>query len=226
VLRRLMTVAVLVGASLAGLTPARAADSTTIYTLQIGDLSPRLAGQPTDFAAVLATGTTPLAGEPLTLWLKPYGASAFSVAGHATTDADGYAVAWSTLASNAAVKWTFDGDGAYPASESAPYVVQISPRVTRHVNDRTLRRGQRLVVRGRSIPAKPGCTVKLWRGELRPLVQGPKPVRLAVSTVRADGSYRLVHRFHRKMRMRIAVTVSACAGNARGLSSYVGIRVR
>lgn len=225
-LRRLMTVVVLVAASLAAVGPARAADPTTIYTLQVGDLGQRLAGRPTDFTAVLAAGTTPLAGEQLTLWLKPYGASSFSVAGHATTDATGYAVAWATLATNAEVQWTFAGDASHLASVSTPYVVQISPRVTRHVNDRTLRRGQRLVVRGRSIPAKPGCAVKLWRGELRPLVTGPKPVRLAVSTVRADGSYRLVHRFHRATRMRIAVTVSPCAGNARGLSSYVTIRVR
>jgi hypothetical protein len=68
--------------------------------------------------------------------------------------------------------------------------------------------------------------VKLWRGELRPLVQGPKPQRLATSIVRSDGTYRLAHRFRKKARMRVAVTVGACAGNDRGLSRYVRIRIR
>lgn len=227
-LRRLMTVAVLLAASLAGVTPAQAAASTTIYTVQVGDLSPRLSGRTADFTAVLAVGSTPLAGEPLTLWLKPYGASAFTEAGHAVTGTDGYAVAWATLTTNTQVQWTFDGDSGagYAPSASTPYVVQVSPRATIRVNDRTLRRGQRLVARGRSIPAKVGCTVTLWRGELRPLVQGPSPVRLATSRVHSDGSYRLVHRFHRSARMRVAVTVAPCAGNARGLSSYVSVRVR
>ena len=227
-MRRLMTVAVLLAASLGVVTPARAADSTTIYTVQVGDLSPRVAGHAADFTAVLAVGTTPLAGEPLTMWLKPYGAAGFSEAGPAVTGTDGHAVVWATLTTNAQVQWTFDGDdvAGYAPSVSAPYVVPVSPRVTFHVNDRTLRRGQRLVARGRSVPAKVGCTVTLWRGELRPLVPGPAPVRLATSRVHSDGSYRLVRRFQRRARMRIAVTVAPCAGNARGLSSYIGIRVR
>ena len=103
-----------------------------------------------------------------------------------------------------------------------PALVNLGLRV----KDRTLRKGQRMVVRGRTFPAKPGCVVKLWRGERRPLVTGPKPVRLAKGKVRRDGSYRLVHRFHRSARMRVAVTVASCAGNDRGLSSYRTIRVR
>jgi hypothetical protein len=98
--------------------------------------------------------------------------------------------------------------------------------VTRRANDRTLARGQRLVVRGKTFPAKPGCRVSLWRGELRPLVLGPKPVRLDRSRVRADGRYRLVHRFHGAGKVRVVVKVSACKRNGSGLSKYLAIRIR
>jgi hypothetical protein len=228
--RRMAAVLALVLASLLAVPvlPADAgpADSTAIYVTVVEALSPPVAGRPTDFMATLASGDTVLPGKELTLWLKPYGSTTFSQAGQATTDASGSVAVWATLQRNAVVEWRFAGADTYAASTSTPYVVQISPRVTIRVNDRTLRRGQRFVVRGRSFPAKPGCVAKLWRGELRPLVEGPAPVRLATATVRADGSYRLVHRFKKKRRMRVAVTISACSGNARGLSSYVGIRVR
>lgn len=200
---------------------------TTLYPMVLDNLTPPVAGRPNEVDVVLASGDTRLPGRQVTLWVKEYGASTFSAVGHATTDVDGLATTSLTLIHSATVHWTFDGDGAaYDPTTSPDYLVQIAPRVGIRVNDRTLRRGQRLVVRGHTFPAKAGCAVKLWRGELRPLVPGPKPVRLAVSTVRADGSYRLVRRFHRTGRVRVAVTVSSCAGNARGLSSYVGIRLR
>ena len=198
---------------------------TTIYTLTVADSDP-VAGRATDFTAVLGSGDAAVSGVELTLWLRPYGASAFVAAGQATTDVNGSATVWVTLQHDVQVQWTFAGNPDYAPSTSTAYLLPVAPRVTIRVNDRTLRRGQRFVVRGQSSPAKIGCTVKLWRGELRPLVQGPSPVRLAVSSVRSDGSYRLVRRFHHRARMRVAVTISPCAGNSRGLSSYVRIRVR
>ena len=44
--------------------------------------------------------------------------------------------------------------------------------------------------------------------------------------MRSDGGYRLVRRFHKKARMRVVVKVSACAGNAWGISPYLRVRVR
>ena len=208
--------------------PATAAPSTatTIYVAILSDLSPRLAGQQTDFTAVLAAGEAPVPGEVLTLWLRPEGSSTFAEAGHATTDASGRATVWTTLQQSVVAHWTHEDSGAYGPSTSADYGVQIAPRVTARAHDRSLRRGQRLVVTGRTFPAKAGCGVALWKGELRPLFAGPAPVRLARSTVRADGSYRLARRFHRATAVRVAVVVSSCAGNARGLSRYLAIRVR
>jgi hypothetical protein len=203
-----------------------AADPTEVFPIIVDDLAAHVAGQPTEFAATLVDSGTPAPGEVLTLWLQQSGSPDFTQVGQATTDAGGTVSLSTVLDRNATVQWRFGGSSSRAASSSTPYVVQIAPALSRHANDRTLRRGQRLVVRGRTFPAKPGCAVELWRGELRPLVLGPKPVRLARSTVRADGTYRLTRRFHRHLRARIAVVVPACGDNGRGLSAYLGLRVR
>jgi hypothetical protein len=204
---------------------ASAATATGLYPVVLDDLSPHVAGRPVEVSAVLLADDAPLVGQVLTVSVMSYGSTTFVPVGTATTGFDGIATTRLTLDRSAAVRWSFESDGSYDAS-STEFQVPVGPRVDLRANHRSLHRGQRLVVRGRTFPAKPGCTVRLWRGELRPLVQGPKPVRLAVSKVRADGRFRLVHRFHARGRMRVAVTVGACAGNDRGLSSYLRVRVR
>jgi hypothetical protein len=200
--------------------------ATAIYPVVLDDLGLHVAGQPTEFTAMLVDSDTPVPHALLSLWLQPSGSSDWQEAGRATTDDSGRATVVTVLERNAAVQWRV-GESAEPAQlVSTPYVVQIAPVITRRANDRTLHRGQRLVVRGHTYPVKAGCAVELWRGELRPLVVGPKPVRLARATVRADGGYRLVHRFHHRLRARIAVVVPACADNGAGLSAYLGLRVR
>jgi hypothetical protein len=201
-----------------------AAGATDVFPLIVDDLGSHLAGQPTQFTAVLVDHDSPVPHAVLSLWLQPSGADAYK-AGEATTDDAGTASVVAVLDRNAAVQWRV-GDSAQASIVSTPYVVQIAPVITRHAHDRTLRRGQRLVVRGTTFPVKAGCAVELWRGELRPLATGPKPVRLARATVRPDGSYRLVHRFHHRLRARVAVLVPDCGDNARGLSAYLGVKVR
>ncbi|RNM16268.1 hypothetical protein EFL26_05790 [Nocardioides pocheonensis] len=205
---------------------AAGADPTEVFPIVVDDLSGPVAGKPLVFAATLVDSGAPAPGEVLSLWVQPSGSADFTEVGQATTNAAGTASLSTVLDRNAMVQWRFGGSSARAASSSTPYVVEIAPALTRRANDLTLRRGQRLVVRGRTSPAKPGCAVELWRGELRPLMVGPKPVRLARSTVRADGSYRLTRRFHRHLRARIAVVIPACGDNGRGLSAYLGLRVR
>lgn len=202
------------------------AGATGIFPLVLDDLGLHVAGQPTEFTARLVDSDTPVPQALLTLWLQPSGSSDWQEAGRATTDDSGTATVSVVLDRNAAVQWRVGEASDQAQMVSTPYVVQIAPVITRHASDRTLHRGQRLVVRGRTFPVKAGCAVELWRGELRPLAAGPKPVRLARATVRADGSYRLVHRFHHRLRARIAVVVPACADNGAGLSAYLGLRVR
>jgi len=202
---------------------AQGTGDTQIYTMIVDDLSPRVAGRPTDFTAVLADGGVPVAGATMTLSLQGSGSPTIV---QATTDEGGRATVWATLDHNAAVQWQFAGTPEHAASASTPYVVQIAPAVTMRVHDRTLHRGQRFVATGQTFPAKAGCPVTLWRGEVRPLHTGSAPVRLGATTVRADGSYRIARRFHRPGRLRVVVTIAGCAGNAWGFSPYVGIRVR
>lgn len=200
--------------------------ATEVFPLVVDDLAPHVAGRPTELSATLVDGDQPVPGEVLSLWLQSAGSPDFVEAAQATTDDNGTASVGVVLDRNATVQWRFGGSPSRAESQSTPYVVQIAPDVTRHARDRTLRRDQRLVVRGRTFPVKAGCPVELWRGELRPLVLGPKPVRLARSTVHADGSYRLTRRFHHRLRTRVAVVVPACGDNGRGLSAYLPIRVR
>jgi hypothetical protein len=227
-MRRVVTV--LAAFSMLSLVPAPAASAATataLYPALFDDLGSHVAGQPIDVSAVLLAGPddAPVPDETLTVSVRQYGTATFTPVGVATTGFEGVASTRVTLTRDAIVRWEFAGDDTYGPS-TTEYLVPVGPRVDLRVNDRTLHKGQRFVARGRTYPAKAGCKVKLWRGELRPLMQGPKPVRLDVARVRSDGTYRLVHRFSKRARMRVAVTVGACAGNDRGLSSYVHIRVR
>jgi hypothetical protein len=209
--------------------PAMAAPAgapATIYVSMVSDLSPRLAGRSSDFTAVLGSGGTPVPNETLTLWLRPEGTADFVAAGQGLTDGSGRVTVWATLERNAVAHWTLEPSASYDAGPTPDFGVEIAPRVTARAHDRTLRRGQRLVVTGRTFPAKAGCPVALWKGQRRPLTVGPAPVRLARASVRPDGSYRLVRRFHKVATMHVSVTVSPCAGNGRGVSPAITIRVR
>ena len=203
-----------------------AAGATEVFPIVVDDLVPHVAGRATEFSATLVDGDQPVSGAVLVLWLQPSGAATFVEAGQATTDESGMASVGAVLDRNATVQGRAAGSVA-PAPPPAPRSGgQRAPARRGGPHDRTLRRGQRFVVRGRTFPVKAGCRVELWRGELRPLVLGPRPVRLARSTVRADGTYRLVRRFRHAFRGRVAVLVPACGDNGRGLSSYLRIRVR
>ena len=198
-----------------------ALSGSPVYAVVADTLVPHVAGRASALSATLWQDGAPVAHQPFTLLVTTAGAT--RAAGQAVTDANGGLDVTTVLDRNATAQWQSSTD---PTVVSNPYPVEVAPAVTRRANDRTLRRGQRFVIRGRTFPAKAGCRVELWRGELRPLVLGPRPVRLARSTVRRDGTYRLVRRFHRPGRMRVAVVVRPCADNGRGLSAYVPIRVR
>jgi hypothetical protein len=193
----------------------------------IDDLRPPVAGQPLSFdTAFLTEAGDPIAGRTLTLEIQPYGAAAFAPAATTTTNASGQAAVTVSLERTTSYRWHFAGDADFAEAYSPTLVRLIGPRVTARANDRSLRRGQRLVVRGRTFPAKAGCTVRLLRGQVRPLATGPRPARLARTTVRSDGSYKLVRRFHKVAQMRVVVKVSACAGNDWGVSRHLRLRVR
>jgi hypothetical protein len=228
VLRVLKALCLVVVASLAAPLPAASALAQSEFRIVVvDDLVAPVADQPITFdTMLLTTDNAPISPASVSLEIRPYGTSVFTTAATTSTDASGHAAVTLRLSRTTAYRWTFSGDNDFTGTSSEPVVQSVAPRVTARAHDRTLRRGQRLVVRGRTFPVKAGCRVTLWRGELRPLILGPKPVRLARATVRADGSYRLVHRFHKKARMRVVVKVASCAGNSAGLSPHLRVRVR
>jgi hypothetical protein len=228
VLRVLKALCLVVVACLAAPMPAAsAAVGSEFRIIILDDLGGPVATQPISFDTTLVTTAgDPIPAAEVTLEIQSYGAATFAPAGSTLTDDYGHAKVSVQLLRTSAYRWTFAGKDGFTATSSQPLVQGVAPQVTARAHDRTLRRGQRLVVRGRTFPVKAGCRITLWRGELRPLMVGPKPVRLARATVRSDGSYRLVHRFHKKARLRVVVKVADCAGNIRGLSPYLRVRVR
>jgi hypothetical protein len=228
VLRVLKALCLLVVACLAAPLPAAsAAPAQSFFAIVlVDDLVTPVAGQPVAFDTTLMAADAPVGDAAVSLEIRPYGAAAFSTAATVTTDASGHAGVRLVLTRTTAYRWTFSGDAAAEPAASSTLVQPIAPKVTAHARDRSLHRGQRLIVRGSTRPVKAGCTVVLLRGRVRPLTVGPRPVRLARTTVRANGNYRLVHRFHTRARTRVVVKVASCAGNDVGYSRSLRVRVR
>jgi hypothetical protein len=227
VLRVLKALCLVAVACLAAPLPAASAGAQSEFRIVvIDDLAAPVAGRPVTFdTTLLTTDGSPISAAPVTLELQPYG-SATATPVPTTTDASGHAVVTVSLSRTTSYRWTFSGNDDFAAASSPTLVRGIAPRVTARSHDRTLRRGQRFVVRGWTHPVKAGCTVVLLRGRVRPLTVGPRPVRLARTTIRHDGSYRLVRRFHKPARMRVVVKVASCAGNDAGFSPDLRVRVR
>lgn len=168
----------------------------------------------------------PVAGAPVRLMVRPAGQSGFTVARTVTTDGDGYASASVKLVRTTAYRWEFAGTEDHAAATSPVLVDAVGSRVGVSQPKGPIRRGAKVVVTGTTYPAQPGKRVSLWKGDKPAFAPDLEMTRLAVGTVRADGSYRLVVRFARSGPKRLYVKVAAGGGNAAGYSRYVRIRVR
>jgi hypothetical protein len=204
---------------------ARSTDpaSTSILISVATDVAPWPVGSsPTELATIYSGGSA-FAGASVDLQMRPYGSTTFTTVATATSRSDGALFAkLPPLVHNASYRWQFAGDPSHLASTSDTGVERVSVRVTRHVSDRTPRVGQRVVVRGRTYPTKPGHAVSLWRGTKPFQGFGPAThhVRLVKGVVHADGTYRLVVRFASAGRVRIYVKVRGGDGNVAGFSKY------
>lgn len=211
----------------AGVAAAADPGPTSFGILLLADAPIPAAGSRVSFTGRLSSGAAPVVGRAAQLWVRPAGQDQFVLAATATTDAYGGVNARVALDHNALVHWVFSGDAEYAASRTTDLRQRVATRVGARLDDSTLSVRQRLVVRGTTFPAKPGHTVSLWSGNA-PVVYGPyqdPPTRLAVATVRADGSYRLVTRFGRVGHRKLFVRVSGGDGNTRGFSRYRYVEV-
>ncbi len=205
---------------------AAPAESTFQVAIVVDEGPSPAAGTVQQFSANLTSGAMPIAGVPVTLTARPYGATAFTAIGHGTTDEDGDVTVSAALRRTSRIQWTFAGDGAHAATSSVAYLRPVGSRVAARALDRTLRGRQRVVVVGRAVPLKPGHRVSLWRGDIPCFCVGTSSTRIAAGTVRPDGTFRLTARFARPGVKKLYVKVNAGHGNDIGYSAYVRIRVR
>jgi len=179
-----------------------------------------------DYQAVLVDEDQhPVAGVPAVLQVRSYGEKNFHQAASATTAPDGTVQASTVLTTTSTVRWVFAGTAEYAASTSVPYRELVAPRVTARVQDNTLRGKQRVVVVGTSNPLKPGSRVSLWRGDKPAFAPDLHMTRIAVGTIRPDGTFRITARFANPGAKKLYVKVNAGHGTAEGYSAYVRIRV-
>lgn len=223
----------LVGTQAAVAEPATGTQAATTisYGVIVSDGGPLVAGETSSYDATLTKSAdgSAIAGMPVILEARPAGAASFAQVASAVTDVYGEVTASTKLIRTSELRWRFAGDDSYQPTVTAAFVQPIATRVGIRGSDLSLRIGQRLVVTGRTFPAKPGTRVTLWRGRYElGYVAGPEPVhvRIAVGVVRADGSIRFVHRFAHTGTKRLYLRVAAGGGNIAGYSRYLVVRVR
>jgi hypothetical protein len=205
-----------------------AAAQTSIVISVIADAAPARVGDTPTENATISTGGGGFVGASVELQARPYGSATFTTVATAVSGAGGALSAkLPPLLHNTSYRWHFGGDVSHDPATSGVGVEPVSVRVKRHVSDRTPRVGRRVVVRGRTIPAKPGHAVSVWRGTKPFQGYGPAThhVRLVKGVVHADGSYRLVIRFASAGRVRIYVKVRGGDGNVAGYSKYLWLSV-
>ena len=97
--------------------------------------------------------------------------------------------------------------------------VHVRTSLTLTVQDKRLRRGDRIVADGRSRPTQRGTKVSLWR------VRPGKDTVLDTGKLSRKGTYRLAAPAATSGRWRVYVTVAAARGNLAGTSPTVNVRV-
>lgn len=211
----------------AGVPVAVAAPAETHFAVAfVADEGPApVSGTTFTFEAHLVAGQTPVVGAAVTLAVRPYGASAFTKAADATTGPDGSVTAKVRLLRSSTLRWVYSGNAEYTDTSTA-FVRTVGSRVHAGVRDASLARSQRVVVVGRTVPAKPGYSVSLWRGNVPCFCAGGASVRIAVGRIRPDGTFRLTAKFANPGSKQLYVQVNAGGGTTTGYSKYLRVRVR
>lgn len=160
---------------------------------------------------MLKAGTTPVGDVDVELWAKPYSADWRKI-GQATTSSSGGRARLTVAPSRRTeYRWSFAGNESYAADVSNIVVIKVHVRVTMHLEDSTIRAGQRVAAVGRVYPPKPGVLASLW-------LYGPGTrLKLASALIKSDGSYRITKALSHGSKS-LYVTVPAASGNLGGKS--------
>ena len=185
-------------------------------------------------AAIVAGRTVAITGAPttltgtgfssaqLTLEQKPFGASAFTPVGTATSTAGGVAVPARILvkpARQTQYRWVYAGGQSSAPSTSPVLTVKVAAGLTIKAPAR-LTPGKRAKVTGKATPARAGLPVTL-----QAKVQG-KWVTWATGKTKADGSYKLRSAKLAKGRYTVRVISAAAGGLSAGTSPEAKIKVK
>lgn len=160
-------------------------------------------------------------GAPLDLEMRAFGSSTWSRVTTVTSDPE---TAIATLAvrplRQTSYRWRFQEVDSTAGSVSGEIIVKVRTALTAKVLDNTLKLGKRLVVKGKTTPAKPGAKVKLYRKT------ATGKVKIATGLVASDGTYRVKWRTTRRGTMKVFTTIAAQSGNLAGTSPKRKVIVR
>jgi hypothetical protein len=205
---------------------------TTFVRSFIADLPPPISGIPYGYQALLVDSgdNSAVPGRRVELWAEQAGQAAFTKVAEGVTSQTGFASVSAALTKNAQTYWAFAGDATYAPSRSDVSPISVATTGTMHAHRRTARTGQRIVVSGTTSPTKVKRRVSLWLGTIpaqwSPVIQFPRPVRLARGYTRADGTFRLVKGFSNTGRKKLFVRLPGGDGNIHGYVGYVRVRIR
>lgn len=171
-----------------------------------------VAGKPTSITGMTSVHYVP--STPVDLEVKAFGSDTWTLVDTVQAPED---LGWALTKKVAPLKqaryrWHFLGTEVEAETFSPEVVVKVKTAITASLADSTLNRGQNLVASGKTTPKKPGATVTLWR-------RTPNgPVELATTTVKGDGTYRVVHEVNRAGTWKVFTTIPAGSGNLAGTS--------
>jgi hypothetical protein len=169
-------------------------------------------------SGVLRAGSTPVGSATVQLWAKPYASTWRKIGSTTTSSSGGRARLTHKPVRNTWYQWRFLGTETHAASMSAAGIAKVHVTVSMHLEDSTIRAGQRVAARGFVRPPKPGIYATLW-------LYGPGTrSKLAKSLIRSDGSYRITKALSHGSKS-LYVTVPAASGNLGGKSPSRSVTV-
>ncbi|MDP3894176.1 hypothetical protein [Nocardioides sp.] len=204
------------------------AEGTTTYDIEAWLTKIAVTGSPGTVTAgdgVALTGrlstveNLPLGQRTLILEARPYGAPSFSPVGTATTSDGQSALARLTVKppTQTQYRWRYDSTLSTRGSVSPSFTVKVRTAVTAKA---ALKKGSKILVKGRVTPAKGGAPATLWRATK----SGKK--KLKSTTINENGSYQVKVAAKKKGVWKLFVTVPARTGNLAGTSPTRKVRVR
>jgi hypothetical protein len=151
---------------------------------------------------------------PLTLQAKAYGATSWTSVGQATetydvsTQTPVPAVLKKKPLTQTQYRWVYAGSPAAEGSVSTSFTVKVHTALTAKPKATTVSKGGRIVVTGRTTPAKPGMTVRLMKGS----------TKVGSGIVKTDGTYKIVTKAKTTGTWKLHVVIGAGSGNLAGTS--------